>query len=72
MNKVLNNVFIIKILEYKNKFSNYLYEYLKNIHIASSQRNYFIFLTIGLIFIFISVLELPTFILTPAQFLFFF
>lgn len=72
MNKMLNNVFIIKILEYKNKFSNYLYEYLKNIHIASSQRNYFIFLTIGLIFIFISVLELPTFILTPAQFLFFF
>ena len=38
----------------------------------SSYRNFVVLLIIGLIFIFISVIELPTFILTPTQFLIFF
>ena len=70
--KILNNPIINKIIEYENILSTKVYDYLKTFHIDSSYRNFVILLIIGLIFIFISVIELPTFILTPTQFLIFF
>ena len=72
LQKILNNSIINKILEYENILSTKVYEYLKTFHIVSSYRNFVVLLIIGLIFIFISVIELPTFILTPTQFLIFF
>lgn len=70
--KILNNSITNKIIEYENLLSKKVYDYLQTYHIESSYRNFVIFLIIGLIFIFKSVIDLPTFNLTPIQFLIFF
>ena len=66
--KILNNSITNKIIEYENLLSKKVYDYLQTYHIESSYRNFVIFLIIGLIFIFKSVIDLPTFNLTPINF----